>query len=267
MSTENALGGETPEPTEAGQPQEQETPVVETGNEEAKASVEGEPEPDKKTDEGEKEKPKPKSRAQERIEQLARDKRNLQRQLGKRTQEIGRLRAETMPREEDYADHTSYQADIIDRRLRENAVARDMADLGEQEKELRNARNEAFAERLAEAAIPGFNINSFFQTVPITEPMADVIANSDVAAHLADYLSKNLQEAHRIAGLSPLEQAAATARLEARVVPPKPKHISSAPKPVTTIGGQAHPGSRSPDQMSMSEYRAWREAQIKARDS
>jgi hypothetical protein len=264
MSTENnALGGETPT-TEAGQPIEQET--VETGNEEAKATVEGEPEPDKKTDEGEKEKPKPKNRAQERIEQLARDKRNLQRQLNKRNQEVGRLRAEAMPREEDYADHTSYQADVIDRRLRENAVSRDIADLGEQERELRNARNEAFAERLAEAAIPGFNMSAFFQTVPITEPMADVIANSEVAAHLADYLSKNLAEAHRIAAMSPIEQAAATARLEARVVPPKPKHISSAPKPVTTIGGQAHPGSRSPDQMSMQEYRSWREAQIKARD-
>ena len=47
--------------------------------------------------------------------------------------------------------------------------------------------------------------------------------------------------------------------------PPPIKRFSSAPPPVTTIGGKSHQSGKTPDQMSYEEYKRWRGAQIAAK--
>jgi hypothetical protein len=251
----------TPENTKASEAPAEEKSVA-TESAEAEAPVEATSEPDKSDEDA---KPKPKSRAQERIEQLARDKRNLLRQLSKSNQEIGRLRAEKAPSEDDFADITDYQVAKLDRKVRESTLEREHSSIAERAEELRQARSEAFAERMQEAAIPGFDLNRFYSDVPVTEAMADVLMQSPRAAELANYLLINRAEALGIAKLTPAEQAFQMGRLEGRVAPPKPKHVSTAPKPVTTVSGQAHASGRSLDEMSYDEFRKAREAQLKAR--
>ncbi len=211
------------------------------------------------------EKPKPKSRAQERIEQLARDKRNLQRQLSARNQEIGRLRATPPPREEDYPDSGEYARAQIKRAARESAAESQVESLNSEYEGLQAKRKEVWAERVAEAGerLPDF-LNVFDGNVPVSEVMADLIAESDVGTELAYYLGKNRSLAHRIAEMSPVEAARELGRLEGKVSLPKAKTVSSAPKPPTTLVGKAHSGGKTFDDMSYDEYRAARMAQIKA---
>jgi hypothetical protein len=50
-----------------------------------------------------------------------------------------------------------------------------------------------------------------------------------------------------------------------RYEPPKPRMVSSAPKPVSTVAGRAHAASKSLEEMSYDEYAATRRAQIAAK--
>lgn len=79
--------------------------------------------------------------------------------------------------------------------------------------------------------------------VTITPSMADAIfeyEDMDTQVELAYYLADNPREAAKIARIeSPLRQAAAIGKLEARLTAPKPAKVkpSSAPKPVKPVGG------------------------------
>lgn len=191
-------------------------------------------------DEGKSEKPKPKSRAQERIESLAREKRNLARRLARANQEIGKLRATAPPREDDYSDPGQYQAETFKRAARESALESQADSYSTELQELQSKRAEAWSEIVAEArqAMPDFDA-VFDANVPVSEAMAELIMESDDSAQVAYWLGKNRAEARRIAEMSPVEAARAIGRIEARLTPPKPKTVSSAPKPVSTVTGKA----------------------------
>jgi hypothetical protein len=236
-----------------------ETPEVEAKNDTDPAAEKAE------SDDAKEDKPKPKSRAQERIEQLSREKRNAQRALAKANQEIGRLRATPPPQEEDYTDTAEYTRAQIRRAAKESAVESQFENVNQDFEALKQKRQEVWREVVAEArtVMPDFD-NVFDNTVPVTELMGDLIAESDVAKELAYYLGKNRSVAHRIAEMTPIEAARELGRLEGRVSPPKAKSISSAPKPVSTVTGKAHAQGKTMEDMSYDEYRAARMAQLKA---
>lgn len=94
---------------------------------------------------------------------------------------------------------------------------------------------------------------------PITQPMAEVIVGSDVAAEISYFLGKNPSIANSIAGLNPVEMGRAIGRLEAQVTAPKPKTATDAPQPITPVRGKAT-ASKDPAQMTMAEYQAARKA-------
>lgn len=130
--------------------------------------------------------------------------------------------------------------------------------------------HKTFAERVeaAKERFDDFEEVAFRRDYPVTPLMVDAIRESEHGPDIAYWLGKNPDEAKRIAGLSPLAQAKAIGRLEARfdkedapepVKPPPPKTRSEAPKPPAKVQSRGS-AERNPSDMSMSEYRAWRKA-------
>lgn len=82
--------------------------------------------------------------------------------------------------------------------------------------------------------------------LPISQPMAEVIQQSDIGADLAYYLGTHEDEAAKIARMSPLGAARELGRIEARLATPKPAAktgevkpaappVTRAPKPPTPV--------------------------------
>lgn len=86
----------------------------------------------------------------------------------------------------------------------------------------------AARERLkpAESKYPDFKEVALADEVPITQPMAAFIATRDTGGDVAYYLGSNLDEAHRISRLSPVDQVLALRDLETK--------LSAAPTPTKT---------------------------------
>lgn len=107
--------------------------------------------------------------------------------------------------------------------------------------------------------------------VPITREMADtMLENPDTAPAIAYYLGQNLEEAREISQMSPLAQARAIGRIEAKLTtpqttPPPPKPVPKTPAVPPTL----QPGATSTrdwSQMDTAEHiRAFREKQSQAR--
>jgi hypothetical protein len=102
---------------------------------------------------------------------------------------------------------------------------------------------------------------AFSQDVPVSEAMAEVIAESDVGAELAYYLGKNLEIASRIAQLSPLAAAREIGKLEAKLSQ-QPSKETKAPPPIEPVG-QRGKVSEDPDKMSVEDWLKWRQKQSK----
>lgn len=94
--------------------------------------------------------------------------------------------------------------------------------------------------------------------VPITPTMARMITASDAGADVAYYLGTNKAEAARIAQMSDLDAARSIGAIEARLSLPQVKTQSTTPDPVTPVRPKGTAQKR-PEDMTASEYRAWRE--------
>ena len=133
------------------------------------------------------------------------------------------------------------------------------------------AREEAF-----EVDSPGFSERLHADDLAITPEMAQFITDpeSDVGLHVGDFLSKNKDEATRIASLSPTAQAREMTKLESRIgrevakVKAAKTKASDAPRPSPGIDGQDAGLRRSPsdpataDEMSDPEWLAARQKQL-----
>jgi ribosomal protein L12E/L44/L45/RPP1/RPP2 len=94
-----------------------------------------------------------------------------------------------------------------------------------------------------------------FARLPVSSPeMADLIAESDKAPELANYLGRNPQEFYRIARMPAHLQGAEIARLEMRVsTPPAARKTSNAPPPPPMINGSSAPASPSVAEMGVAD--------------
>lgn len=101
-------------------------------------------------------------------------------------------------------------------------------------------------------------------SVPISEVMAEAIAESDVGVELAYHLGKNRTEAARIAALGPVAAARELGKLEAKLTAAPPIRSTSAPAPITPVKGAAKT-EKDPSDMSSKEFAEWRRKQISAR--
>jgi hypothetical protein len=119
-----------------------------------------------------------------------------------------------------------------------------------------------YAERVAKAreAKPDFDSVTTNPDLKITPTMAEVIVESDIGPEVAYHLGTNPQEAARIAALPLARQAAELGRLEAKLSQPPaaPAQRTPPPPPPQTVGGISAGLAKSPEEMSMPEYIAWR---------
>jgi len=92
--------------------------------------------------------------------------------------------------------------------------------------------------------------------IPITLAMRDAIGESDIGGDIAYHLGTNVQEAVRIANLSPIAQVRAILDLESKLKAPK-KVTTDAPAPIVPNAGKGKV-AKDPGQMTDAEYAKWR---------
>lgn len=94
-----------------------------------------------------------------------------------------------------------------------------------------------------------------------TEPMIEVIRESEVGPHIAIWLADNLDEADAISNMSPYQAAKMLGQVEAMIQgnlrTSSKQATSNAPPPPPRVAGSA-PSVKTPEAMTMAEYVAWR---------
>ncbi len=187
-----------------------------------------------------------------------------------KSREIERLSAELEQIRSTPSDQLTFEQQE-EMRLRSTVKAErlDQAKAGVQDtvRELQRAQFDAFQARVESVReqIPDFDQVVYRNEVPISDVTTDFLVDSDLGPQVAYWLGKNPADARRIYSLPPHRQGAELARIEARLsAAPQARKVSNAPAPVPTLGGSPAPAQKSPQEMSMSEYAAWRNAKRKA---
>jgi hypothetical protein len=99
--------------------------------------------------------------------------------------------------------------------------------------------------------------NEVFESLPVSDPMAYAIMDSDIAPKLMVYLQKNPDEVDRIAKLSPARQAAEIGKMEAKLSMPVKVKTSNAPAPIKPVGSRGSGVSGDPSKMSQADFEKW----------
>jgi hypothetical protein len=160
---------------------------------------------------------------------------------------------ETMPKREQYANDEDWlnARDEFRDRQRDAKVAQ------ERGRESAAKQAQRVSTLLSEAEkLDGFDRDTF-DSLPVSQAMADAILDSDIGSKLIAHLTLNEGEAERISKLSPARQAAEIGKLEAKLSTVK---ASNTPPPIKPIGS-AGSSSKPVEQMSQSEYEAMRAKQ------
>lgn len=179
--------------------------------------------------------------------------------------EVARLYAELEKLKSTPTDNLSFeQQEEIRLRGTVKAESLDQASASAEAKlrELQRAQIDVFQTKVeaARERMPDFD-QVFTDRTPVSEVATDFIVDSERGAEIAYWLGKNPTEALRLYNLPPVKQGVELARLEARLsAAPQARKVSQAPAPVPTLGGSSAPAEKTPQEMSMAEYVAWRNA-------
>lgn len=92
--------------------------------------------------------------------------------------------------------------------------------------------------------------------------LAEQIFELDKGPEVAYYLGSHLDVSERIFALPPVKRARELTKLEFQVKALKPKLVSGAPDPITTLGNSETVAETDPDKMTADEWQAWRNKQI-----
>lgn len=167
-------------------------------------------------------------------------------------------------------DEKQYQAALLEyakAEARREAQEALKADRVAQQAEARQA---TFKTREAEfvKATPDYQAIVYDPSTPISQTMAEIIAESEVGPQLAYHLAKNRDVAKSIYGLPPVAAARELGRIEARLSQPKPEapRTTQAPPPPPRVEAVEPEVERDPDKMSMNDWLKWREKQIARRN-
>ena len=101
----------------------------------------------------------------------------------------------------------------------------------------------------------------FHDNLPVSTTMAEVLLQSEAGVDVAYHLGQNPAETQRIANLPPSRQAYELGRLETKLAnqPPPQRTQTKAPAPTSPVGGKETPAKK-PEDMTLAEYEAWRDA-------
>ena len=201
-------------------------------------------------------KPKPKKGEgiQSRIDELTRNWREAERreaqlldmlrkqQSPAKPQETAKSDApKQLPKLEDFNyDEAAYQAALFEHASAEAArkVREELKQEENQRKQTERVKSWKTRESEFRAKTPDYEDVAYY--APITDAMAEIIQESDLAPAIAYYLGKNTDEARSIGEMSPVQAARAIGRIEARLEKPsapspQPKPVSKAPPPPPRI--------------------------------
>lgn len=223
---------------------------------------------------------KPKGGFQRRIQELVQERNEYRRSLETERRRIDELvalvsqRNEAPKPQEPQApptleahgyDEQKYQTALVEYAKAE--AKREVQEVLRTERETvkAEARQQSFKSREAEFAkqTEDYADVVYDPAVPISQTMAEVIAESDVGPQLAYHLAKNREVASAIYGLPPVAAARELGRLEAKLVTPKPPPVSKAPPPTPTVAAVEPEIDRDPDSMPINDWMKWREKQLR----
>lgn len=101
--------------------------------------------------------------------------------------------------------------------------------------------------------------------IPLSHTVQDAILTSDLGPQLMYELSKNREEYMRINSMSPTAAAREIGKIEARLSQnlesnkPREARITKTPPPIDPVGSKSSGKTfKSPEEMSLAEYKAWR---------
>ena len=245
----------------------------------------GEDNADKQPDESDADQADEKSEADIRkaLGKLAYENRQLKRQLEQRQEVAPEGDADSKPlktlKDFDYDEQAfnSYLVEEISERAAQKQERRQH--MSKAEEAAQKAADEfAAREDAFEAENPGFKERLHADDLRITQEMAMFITDpeSEVGLHVGDYLSRNPEEATKIASMNPTAQVREMTKLEARIgkevakaqsAKSKTSKAPAPPKPVdgTDPGVKVAPTDPKSDKMSDAEWLKAREKQLAAR--
>jgi hypothetical protein len=186
------------------------------------------------------------------LEELTRQSQQPQRQEAK---------AEGKPKLEDFEKVEDYVEAVADWKLQAHQQKQ-----AQQAEEQRARQTHSEVQTKAQAVFemaeqdPEFDMAEF-ESLPISDPMAYAIMDSDIAPKVMVHLQKNPDEVDRIAKLSPARQAAEIGKLEAKLSVVEKVKPSSAPAPIKPVGSRGGATSGNPAEMTQAQYEAWRAKQ------
>jgi hypothetical protein len=163
-------------------------------------------------------------------------------------------------------DETKYQHALIEFATKRAEAAAEAKLQAWQQQQQQHAKVESFKSREATFAdsVEDYADVVYDPAAPISEPMAEVIRESEVGPQLAYYLGKNRNEAAQIAAMSPIAAARALGRIEAKLAAPAPKPVApKAPPPPPKVETSAEAIEDDPDKMPIEKWMKWREKQVR----
>lgn len=168
-------------------------------------------------------------------------------------------------------DDSKYQAYLFDQAEQRAVQAAERKLKEQQETDVKERRKATFAQRESEfsKSAPDYREKTRSAIFPVSEAMAEVFAESEEGPAVAYYLANNLDQADRIARMSPLAAARELGRVEAKLIAEREKaakKVSDAPPPPPKIEGSGDPKvEKDPSDMTDAEFAKWRKRQIAQR--
>lgn len=236
-------------------------------------------EADESEESGETEKPEKKSGYQKRINKLTKQKSTLKKEVeflkgmlsSKEALEQKPVETKTTnskePKPEDFETHEAFVKALakfeVMQELSVSEAKKREADLkAEQERQIK-----AHQQRVQEFAKSHGDFDEVISEVddiPMSLAVQQTILDSDNGPKLMYELAKNKEDYKRICSLQPLQAARELGKIEARVSaetssPQKEVKTPRAPKPLKPVTSASAVSTKAPDEMSLSEYRKWRE--------
>lgn len=253
---------ETTEPIEAPQVETPETETVEAVEETTEEAKESEPKQDRKAKPG----------LQDRINELTRKQREAEREAAywrtRAEAPAEKVEAPKKPVVADYADYAEYVEALAefkaDEKIQKVLSERDQSEAKRAKEAVTEARSQTWAERaeVFRAEADDFDDVLSSANIPISPGMHEALTESEFGPQIAYHLAKNPAEAKKIAQLSDAAAARAIGRLEVQFEKPVVKVIekpaTKAPAPIGSLNTAAASGTKSPENMTQTEYEAYR---------
>lgn len=168
---------------------------------------------------------------------LAKEERRRTRELEQKLEQMRQQQALKTPERDEFASDEKYQEALIEHEAERRAQAK----LAEREAKERKERiATTFQERAEKVAerYEDFEAVVFNPSTPISDPMAEFIAESDIGPELAYHLGKNPRKAAEIFSMSPVKAARELTRIEAELAAQPKATPSKAPEPISPVGSR-----------------------------